>query len=165
MEAAKNNFLLSKADDFIGKQLGRSDWVSIDQLQVNIFGEVSRWAKPGHCDPEQAKSGPFGGTLIHGFHMLSLLSHFFENAKATPKDGSHSLNYGLDKVRILKPVLIGDGVRLRSVVSLLACTEKGAGKFLVKTCHEVEAEDVEGTVMYAEYLAYWFQKESLPLQE
>ena len=126
----------------IGKPLGVSNWVTIDQVQVNIFGEVSRWRKPGHCDPESAKDGPYGGTLMHGFHMVSLLSHFIEDSGSRPADGSHSLNYGLDKVRVLQPVVIGDGVKLRSHVSLLAVSDKGDGQRLLKTCHEVEAEGI-----------------------
>ena len=149
-------FLLANAEEFIGTSLGVSQWVSIDQVQVNIFGEVSRWRKPGHCDPASAQQGPYGGTLIHGFHMVSLLSHFFEDAVSRPQDASHSLNYGLDKVRILQPVIIGAGANLRSHVSLLAATDKGDGQRLLKTCHQVEVEGQEGYVMYAEYLAYWF---------
>jgi acyl dehydratase len=156
MSNENNDFLLSCAEQFIDKPLGISDWVDIDQIQVNIFGEVSRWRKDGHCDPESAKKGPYGGTLIHGFHMVSLLSYFFENAVSKPKDASHSLNYGLDKVRVLKPVVIGDGVRLRSHVSLLEATDKGEGQRLLKTCHQIEVQGIEGYVMYAEYLAYWY---------
>jgi acyl dehydratase len=149
-------FLLTNAQDFVGKQLGVSSWVAIDQIQVNIFGEVSRWRKPGHCDPESAKEGPYGGTLIHGFHMISLLSHFVEDSGSRPEDGAHSLNYGLDKVRVLKPVVIGDGVKIRSHVSLLSVVDKGNGERLLKTCHELEADGIEGRVLYAEYLAYWY---------
>ncbi len=151
-------FLLANADAHIGKPLGISDWVTIDQIQVNIFGEVSRWRKPGHCDPETAKDSPYGGTLIHGFHMVSLLSYFFEASGSKPEDGAYSLNYGMDKVRILQPVVIGDGVRLRSHVSLLGAEEKGEGQRLLKTCHEVEVEGMRDYVMYAEYLAYWYPK-------
>ncbi len=159
MQRRDQPFLLSNSEDFIGAQLGVSEWVFIDQIQVNVFGEVSRWRKPGHCDPESARNGPYGGTLIHGFHMVSLLSHFFEDAGSRPEDGSHSLNYGLDKVRVLKPVVIGDGVKLRSHVSLLDSIDKGEGQRLLKTCHEVEVEGIEGHVLYAEYLAYWYPRE------
>jgi len=154
----RKSFLLANAKEFIGSSLGISQWVSIDQVQVNIFGEVSRWRKPGHCDPESARKGPYGGTLIHGFHMVSLLSHFFEDAVTRPQDASHSLNYGLDKVRILQPVVIGQGVKLCSHVSLLAVTDKGDGQRLLKTCHQIEAQGLDDYVMYAEYLAYWFPK-------
>ncbi len=151
-------FLLSNAREHIGENLGVSDWVDIDQVQVNVFGEVSRWRTPGHCDPEYAKTTRYGGTLMHGFHMLSLLSHFAQNVGAHPADGKNQLNYGMDKVRVLKPVIIGDGLRIRSHVSLLDVTDKGNGEYLLKTCHELEVEGVEGYVMYVEYLTYWFPK-------
>jgi len=149
-------FLLATAGNRIGETLGVSDWVFIDQVQVNVFGEVTRWRTPGHCDPEYAKTTRYGGTLMHGFHMVSLLSHFYRDAKLWPADGRNPLNYGLDKVRVLKPVVIGDGVRLRSHISLLDVTAKGAGEYLLKTAHEIEADTVKGRVLYAEYLTYWF---------
>jgi len=155
---AARPFLLADASERIGEQLGVSDWVSIDQIQVNVFGEVTRWRTPGHCEPEYARKGPYGGTLMHGFHMVALLSHFFKDAGLFPEDGTRPLNYGLDKVRVLKPVVIGDGVRLRSHISLLDVTDKGRGEYLLKTCHQVEAEGTEGRVLYAEYLTYWHPK-------
>lgn len=85
-------FYLSHAQDRIGDKLGISDWVFIDQVQVNIFGEVTRWRTPGHCDPEFAKDGPYGGTLIHGFHMVALLSHFYKDTDLWPIDGQNPLN-------------------------------------------------------------------------
>ena len=151
-------FLLSSAATRIGEKLGVSDWVFIDQVQVNVFGEVTRWRTPGHCDPEYARKTPYGGTLIHGFHMLALLSHFYRSAELSPVDGQNPLNYGLDRVRVLKPVIIGDGVRLRSHISLLAVTPKPSGEFLLKTCHEVEVEGIADRVLYAEYLTYWHPK-------
>ena len=156
--AADSPFLLATAEQWIGHKLGVSDWVFIDQFQVNIFGEVTRWRVPGHCDPEYARSTPYGGTLIHGFHMVSLLSHFFRDTDLSPQDGTTPLNYGLDKVRVLQPVVIGDGVYLRSHISLQAVTDKGRGEKLLKTCHELEARGMEGKVLYAEYLTYWFPK-------
>lgn len=149
-------FLLKTARTRIGEALGTSDWVSIDQVQVNVFGEVTRWRTPGHCDPEYARTTPYGGTLMHGFHMVALLSHFYRDAGLWPEDGRNPLNYGLDKVRVLQPVVIGDGVRLRSHIRLLDAVDKGNGEWLLKTCHEIEADGVDGPVLYAEYLTYWF---------
>ena len=151
-------FLLSTAHERLGDKLGVSDWVFIDQVQVNVFGEVTRWRTPGHCDPEYAKTTRYGGTLIHGFHMVALLSHFYRDAQLWPQDGQNPLNYGLDKVRVLQPVVIGEGVRLRSHISLMDVTAKGRGEYLVKTCHEIEADGMADRVLYAEYLTYWFPK-------
>ena len=75
-----------------------------------------------------------------------------------PVDGDYPLNYGLDKVRVLQPVVIGDGLRIRSHISLLDATPKKDGEMLLKLKHELEVEGVEGFVMYAEYLTYWFPK-------
>ena len=149
-------FLLSTASERIGEKLGVSDWVFIDQVQVNVFGEVTRWRTPGHCDVEYAKTTPYGGTIIHGFHVMSLLSHFYRDADLWPKDGGYPLNYGLDKVRVLQPVLIGDGVRLRSHISLKHVEPKGNDEYLLTTCHEIEVDGMDKPVLYAEYLTYWY---------
>ena len=151
-------YRLSNIHDSIGQSLGVSDWVDIDQVQVNVFGEVTRWAKPGHCDPEYGKTTAYGGTLVHGFHMIALCSYFFESAGLRPVDGAYSLNYGLDKVRVLKPVVIGDGVRLRSHVSLLNAVDKGNSERLLTTTHQVEVEGKSDYALYAEYLSYWYPK-------
>ena len=44
---ADRPFLLAKARERIGEKLGVSNWVFIDQTQVNVFGEVTRWRTPG----------------------------------------------------------------------------------------------------------------------
>ena len=153
-------FFLHNAPQRIGEKLGVSDWVFIDQVQVNIFGEVTRWRTPGHCDPEYAKTTRYGGTLLHGFHMLSLLSHFYQDAALWPQDGGYPLNYGLDKVRVLQPVVVGDGVRLRSHMSLQDATPKGNGEMLLNTRHEIEVAGLDGFALYAEYLTYWYPQEA-----
>ena len=68
--------LLSQSEESVGQKMGVSNWVFIDQTQVNVFGEVTRWRTPGHCDPEYGSTTPYGGTIIHGFHVVGLLSHF-----------------------------------------------------------------------------------------
>ena len=120
-------FTLAGSEGLVGRRLGISPWVFIDQTQVNVFAEVTRWRTPGHCDPEYASNTKYGGTLIHGFHVISLLSHFFKSAELWPKDGQDPLNYGVDKVRILKPIIIGAGVRLRSHISLIEVVPKKRG--------------------------------------
>ncbi|MFL2523088.1 MAG: MaoC/PaaZ C-terminal domain-containing protein [Candidatus Azotimanducaceae bacterium] len=148
-------FLLATARQRIGEKIGISPWVLIDQVQVNVFGEVTRWRTPGHCDVEHGKATPYGGTLMHGFHAISLITHFYKSSELWPEDGRDPLNYGLDKVRILQPIVIGDGVRLRSHISLLDAQPKTAGDMLLKTRHEIEVQGLEGSAVYAEYLTYW----------
>ena len=148
-------FTLAGSEGLVGKRLGISPWVFIDQTQVNVFAEVTRWRTLGHCDPEYASNTKYGGTLMHGFHVISLLSHFFKSAELWPEDGQDPLNYGIDKVRILKPIIIGDGVRLRSHISLIEVVPKKGSDMLVKTKHEIEVQNIKGFAIYAEYLTYW----------
>ena len=146
---------LATAQKRIGEELGVSPWVAIDQVKVNVFGEVTHWRTLGHCDPEYAETTPYGGTLMHGFHGVGLLSHFFKSAGLWPIDACDPLNYGLDKVRILKPIIIGEGLRLRSRIHLMEVTPKGNGEYLLKVSHHVEVEGAAEPVVYAEYLTYW----------
>jgi acyl dehydratase len=152
-----SHLTLANAHLFLGQEVAVTDWVSIDQLQTNLFGEVTRWRTPAHCDPAWAKAAsPWGGTILHGFLAVSLLSHFSDAIR--PADGRHSVNYGLDKVRVLRPVLIGDGVRLRDRIALIAVTDKGEGRKLLKTGHTMEAEGTDTPFLYAEYLNYWYPR-------
>ena len=85
---------------------------------------------------------------MHGFMMVSLITHFLEIADLRPGDGSRSLNYGMDKVRVLRPVVIGDGVRLRDRITLLDVSDKGDGKRLFKTGHQIEADDGDAVIAW-----------------
>ena len=49
------SLLLRDLHQQVGKEVAITDWVSLDQMQVNIFGEITRWPKRGHNDPEWAK--------------------------------------------------------------------------------------------------------------
>jgi acyl dehydratase len=151
--------LLSNVHEHIGQEVAVTDWVELDQMQVNIFGEVTRWAKRGHCDAEWAKeNSPYGGTLVHGFFMVSLVTHFLELGGLLYKDGRNPLNYGMDKVRILTPVVIGDGVRLRDRISIMEVEDKDEGRRLIKTKHQIEAEGSDKPAAYVEYLNLWWPR-------
>ncbi len=86
--------------------------------------------------------------------------HSFPTRRSSDLDGQNPLNYGLDKVRILKPIIIGDGIRLRSNMRLLKAVPKARGEHLLKVAHDIEVEGIEGIAVYAEYLTYWHPKET-----
>ena len=150
-------FTLANAHTFVGTEMALTDWVFVDQIQVNVFGEVTRWTPWMHSDPVRCEAeSPYGGAIMHGFMMVSLITHFLELANLRPLDASHALNYGMDKVRILRPVVISDGVRLRDRITLLGVEDKDAGKRLFKTGHLIEADDAQAPAAYIEYLNFWF---------
>lgn len=155
----RTDIRLSNAHEFVGQEIGVSDWLELDQMQINVFGEVTRWRTWMHCDQERSRrESPYGDTIVHGFFYVSLLTHFTETGGMDPPDGDYFLNYGLDKVRIIKPVKIGDGVRIRDRIGLLKVEDKGEGKKLCTTSHLIEAEGEDGPACYAEFLSYWYPK-------
>ena len=48
----------------IGKQLGVSDWLEIDQQRIDKFADATGDHQWIHVDPARAKNGPFGATMI-----------------------------------------------------------------------------------------------------
>ncbi|MDT4914669.1 MAG: hypothetical protein QOC66_3797 [Pseudonocardiales bacterium] len=94
----------------LGQVLGTSSWVEIDQARVDTFADATDDHQWIHTDPERAKSGPFGGTIGHGYLTLSLLIPLWTEILDVRQVGT-KVNYGLEKVRFPAPVPVGSKVR------------------------------------------------------
>ena len=66
-------------------------------------------------DDEAAKASPFGARIAHGYFVLSAAAGLF----VSPAPGPVLANYGLDTLRFVKPVFIGDTIQAR-----LTCKRK-----------------------------------------
>lgn len=142
---------VKKLKTMIGQDNGTSDWVLIDQAKVNLFADATDDHQWIHVDREQAKKGPFGGTIAHGFLILSLTPLFGSSGKYLPEGMKMVLNYGLNKVRFINPVSVGSRVRSKMVLS--GVEEKDGGRILVTTTHTIEIEGQEKPACIAETLA------------
>lgn len=136
----------------IGESLGTSDWHEVTQAAVNQFAECTGDDQWIHVDVERAKKhSPFGGPVAHGYLTLSLVAGLSMQLGIAPKGTAAALNYGLDKVRFLTPVLVGARVRLH--VKLVGFEEKGPGQYLMKAENTLEVEGAEKPALIAESLA------------
>ena len=98
-----------------GTDVGVTDWITITQDQIDKFAEATLDNQWIHCDIEQAKHGPFGAPIAHGYLTMSLASHFL--AELVRVDGiSMGINYGTEKVRFPAPVPVGSRLRGRGEV-------------------------------------------------
>ena len=124
-------------EEFNGKELGVSDYLTITQEQVNKFADATLDHQWIHTDPERAvRESPFGKTIAHGYLTLSVIPHlrgqivYISNLKMM-------INYGIDKLKFNQPVAVNDNVRLRahlkSIVDL-----RGVAKAEVDTRLEIE---------------------------
>lgn len=108
----------------LGDELGVSGWREITQPEVDEFARLTGDDQWIHVDPERARKGPFGGTIVHGYFLLSLAPVLAAEVY-TVRGFGFALNYGLDKVRFPAPSPVGSRVRLR--VSLATLTDVAGG--------------------------------------
>lgn len=60
----------------LGRHLGHSEWIEIDQDRVNLFADATGDHQWIHVDPERATKGPFGAPIAHGYLTLSISNLF-----------------------------------------------------------------------------------------
>lgn len=150
------NYHIDNIDAFVGKQIGISDWLEIDQKRVDAFAEATNDHNPLHVDPDWARqNGPFGGPVAHGFLTLSLLSWFAYQAKLQPAGVEFGVNYGFERVRFMAPVRVGD--RIRNRVVLTAADGRGEGRYVLKTQNTVEIEGGSRPALVATWLAMYMK--------
>ena len=136
--------------DFVGKELGVSEWLRISQERIGDFADCTDDHQWIHIDVERAKrESPFHATIAHGYLILSLLPFFQYSLGAIPPDVSQVINYGLDKVRFITPVKAGQRIRAR--ITLLSVEDKPTGRVL-KTQNTIEIEGESKPAMVAEAL-------------
>ncbi len=93
-----------------GRVLGPSEWRKGDQERIDTFAAAADDHQWIHVDPERAATGPFGGTIAHGFLTLSLLIPMWTELLEVP-DVTTKVNYGLNRVRFPAPVPSGSDLR------------------------------------------------------
>jgi len=145
---------VAELKDYVGKELGRSDWLTIDQARINLFAEATGDYQFIHVDPVKAAQTPFGGTIAHGFLSLSLIPKLMEDILILPQGLKMVVNYGLDSVRFIQPVKVDSKVRLK--VDLTEVIEKKPGQWLLKATATLEIEGQEKPAYIAEPLSLCF---------
>ena len=140
---------VGEAESLVGRELGVSAWMTIDQKRVNDFAEVTGDHQWIHVDVERAKTeSPYGAPIAHGFLTLSLIPALskdnfrVENAKL-------AINYGLNKVRFLSAVPVGARIRLRS--ELAGVKANGSTADLTVT-HTIEIDGTDKPAAVAEMI-------------
>ena len=141
---------VAQLKDFIGKELGHSDWLTIDQQRVDQFADCTGDHQFIHVDAEKAAQTPFGGTIAHGFLSLSLLPMLSGDLMVVPEGTRMGVNYGLDKVRFPAPVPVNSKVRARHKIA--GAELKGANTIQLKREVTVELEGSDKPVCVAESL-------------
>jgi acyl dehydratase len=133
----------------VGRELGTSDWVLVDQAMINAFGEVTGDNSWFHVDLERARRDmPGGRTIAHGFLTLSLAARM--SATIYQIRGSRrGVNYGMNRLRFTAPVPAGSRIRLHQTLKAAEPIEGGVRLTLDCT---VEIEHEPRPAMIAEMI-------------
>lgn len=105
------------------------DWsstVKVDQGMINTFAELTGDDMWLHVDEERcAKESPFGGTIAHGFLVLSIIPKMksADNTLAGVSGFGHMMNYGSDKLRFLGAVPVNSELHSRSRIKEVEVAE------------------------------------------
>jgi len=137
----------------VGKELGVSEWVTIDQAMIDKFAEATGDHQWIHVDVARAKTEmPGGKTIAHGFLTLSLVAGLGGQTHDITKR-SRGINYGSNKVRFTAPVPVGSRVRLRQ--KLLKVEDIAGGvRLYYESQMEIEGSDKPALVAETIALAY-----------
>jgi acyl dehydratase len=130
----------------VGEPMGPTEWTTLTQRQVDQFADATGDHQWIHVDRSRAASGPFGGTIAHGYLTLSLVPMLAAQLFHIDTMGA-KLNYGVNRVRFPSPVPVGS--RIRATATIAEVTDVPAGKQMV-TRYVIEIEDVAKPACVAE---------------
>ena len=129
----------------VGTRMGPTGWVAVEQDRVDTFATCTGDHQWIHVDVERAKTGPFGGTIAHGYLTLSMVNLFLPELVEV-RGFVHAVNVGLDRLRFLAPVVVGS--RIRAVSEIISAEEiKGAIQAVVRVTIEIEGSERPGCVV------------------
>src|SRR5215210_3542851 len=121
------------------RELGTSDWHTIEQRHIDLFADATGDHQWIHVDREAAAQGPFGTTIAHGYLSLSMLPMLLSEVISV-EGARMGINYGIDRVRFTAPVPSRSRVRLHA--KLLSGEPRGDG-VLYKVGVQIEIENAE----------------------
>jgi acyl dehydratase len=130
------------------RELGTSEWHTIEQRHIDMFAEATGDHQWIHVDPDLSAQGPFGTTIAHGYLSLSMLPMLLSEV-LNVEGARMGINYGMDRVRFTAPVPSGSDVRLHA--KLLSGEPRGEG-VLYKIAATVEIRGADKPALVGEIL-------------
>ena len=126
---------------YVGKEIGVSDWVVVDQPTIDKFAEATGDHQWIHVDVERARRElPTKETIAHGYLTLSLIPRLAQTIYKIA-NRSRGVNYGLNKVRFTNMVPAGARVRLRQTIKQVDDMPDGSFRVTSESVVEIEGRD------------------------
>jgi acyl dehydratase len=99
-------------EQYVGKELGYSDYLKITQEQINLFAQATIDHQWIHTDPERAKlESPFKSTIAHGYLTVSVMPYLWEQIVEF-RNVKLMVNYGIENLKFNQAVLVDSEIRM-----------------------------------------------------
>ena len=153
-----NKLVINSYDEFashLGKELGTSEWLKVDQDRINQFADATLDHQWIHVNVQRAKEeSPYKSTIAHGYLTLSLLPYMW-NQIIDVRNLKMMVNYGMDKMRFGRPVITGSSIRL---VASLNTIENLRGVCRARIGFKIEIENERKPALEGEAtFLYYFE--------
>jgi acyl dehydratase len=133
------DYTMTTAGQFVGRELGVSDWVTVGQDRIDAFAACTGDHQWIHVDVERARrESPFGGPVAHGYLILSLVAAMVTDLGVVPPDAASAL--------------VKAGARVRMRASLAAAEPQNGARMLLKLQSTLEIENEAKPALIAEVL-------------
>jgi 3-hydroxybutyryl-CoA dehydratase len=144
-EAIVVEFYLKVGDEVVQER-------SVSGAAIDAFADVSGDHSPNHVDEDRMSKSAYGGRIAHGALLIAYMSACStEIVERTPgvRSVETPVSLGYDRIRFLKPVYVGDKVRLRYTVKEIDATRRRARSEVVIVNQRGE------TVCVGEHILKW----------
>ena len=127
------DYSMATAARFIGRELGVSGWIAVDQERIDQFAACTGDRQWIHVDVERARrESPFGGPIAHGYLTLALVAALVMELGVIPRDAA--------------------GARVRMRASIASVEPQEDGRMLLKLKGSLEIEGEAKPALVAELL-------------
>ena len=132
-----------------------SDWMEVDQALIDQFADLTRDWNFLHVDVDRAAQTEFGGTIAHGFLVMSLFAPLRSETPRPRVPGLRmGVNYGFDRIRFIQPVRSGS--RIRGTFTIAALEEVAPGQIREEMDVTIEVEGLARPAVAARWLSMFF---------
>lgn len=135
-----------------GRSAGPSSWIEVTQERINAFAHATDDLQWIHLDAARTEAEFGHPPIAHGYLTLSLLAPAMYELLQIRRVGQ-MINYGINKVRFIAPVLAGD--RIRATMSITQAAREGV---FVRAIHDVtvNSDRLDKPVMIAQLIVLYF---------
>lgn len=120
----------------VGKEIRSSSRTMTEADIVNFAGITGDW-NPIHTDEEFARKSVFGRRIAHGMLTLAIMSGLLTRLGIIER--TIVAFYGIDRLRFVKPVFIGD--TLTAIARVIEKEDRGDAGMIVMEANVVNQRD------------------------